>query len=565
MGYENRAPQPPIRQFGGLNTRDSELALPGNDSPELRNVELHPEGAVRQRLGVAAQTTPGAIGTDPIRAVMRLDQPEFNNGAGRGWVYIISEGVIYRTLEPGTWSWETPTGTPAVGTLPTQLTYGRENARYNNGTEYQTALYICRNDEAPIVALGQTAAANDLEELVLYAQGNGTPGTGVLGFPASWTGAHWPTHMRLFSLGRGARMHAWGFPDDPNKVYYTALDIPWHYGPNDIDSVLPVTSIEVDGGFYYVNRGDGGVVVSLVDMYSYTVAFKRHRTYLFTGDPGDAGGDFWNPVAEINIGCVSDRAWQKVGNDILFWSEDGPRSLAAVQQYGDLQQANLGFKINDEVTSISTDQYERICSYHDVTNMRVIWYVPENGSTFNNAAYVYYYNTQKWTKWTGDGTQMMDALRITSNSSNSDRAIAGTYADGMVLLQSGRLDTAEDIDSLYITNWINVGEISDATRALGLDVMFGDDGPQVDIYYQTDLNEEWIAVPRLERSMGGVGTAWGNFAWGAAAWGVTGRAMYRYEFDALCNIIRLKFEKTSHLGFEVMGYRLEMRQRGSRA
>ena len=577
MGYEDRPQQPVLRQFGGLNTRDSEIGLPGNDSPYLINVDLHPEGSMKQRKGIAAETTPGAIGTDPIGAVMRLDQPE----ADKGWVYIISGGVIYRTLEPAVWSWEAPTA--VAGAIPLQQTYGRANARYNNGTEYPSCLYICRSGAAPIIAKGITAAT-DLELMVQYAQGTGTytpdapaVGSGTTGFPASWTGTHWPTHMRLMNGGRGARVHAWGFPDDRNKIYYTALDIPWHYGPNDIDHSDFVTSIETDGGFYYVNRGDGGVVVSVVDMYAYTVVFKRHRIYLFTGDPGDAGGNYWNPVAEIGVGCVSDRAWQKVGNDILFWSEDGPRSLAAVQQYGDLQQANLGFKINDQVTSIAPGNYERICSYHDVTNMRVIWYVPENGSEYNNAAYVYYYNTQKWSKWTGDAAQMMDVLRITSNATNADRAIGGTYDNGMVLLQSTKYDiepvapadeeeaAAGDIQSEYITNWINSGEISDATRALSLDVMFGDDGPQVDMYYQTDLNDDWTLVPRLERSLGGTGTAWGNFAWGAAAWGVTGRSMNRYEFDALFNIIRLKFAKTSHLGFEVMGYRLEMRQRGSRA
>lgn len=573
MGYEDRPQQPVIRQFGGLNTRDSELGLPGTDSPQLSNVDLHPEGSMKQRAGIAAETTPGAIGTDPIGAVMRLDQPEDS----KGWVYIISDGVIYRTLEPATWTWTLPLSTIALSpaTLPLQQNYGRENARFNNGTEYKSCLYICRSDGAPIVAKGLAVVAGDLEALVAYAQGTGTDavpavGSGTLGYPASWVAGHWPTHMRMMNGGRGARMHAWGFADDRNKIYYTALDIQWHYGPNDIDSATPTTSIEVDGGFYYVNRGDGGVVVSVVDMYAYTAVFKRHRTYLFTGDPGDAAGNYWNPIGEIGVGCVSDRAWQKVGNDILFWSEDGPRSLAAVQEYGDLQHANLGFKINDQVTSIAPGNYERICSFHDVVNMRVIWYVPENGSTYNNAAYVYYYTSQKWAKWTGAASQMMDVLRITSNATNADRAIGGTYDDGMVLLQSTKYDVAADIASEYITNWINVGEISDATRALSLDVLFGNDGPDVDIYYQTDLNDDWTEVPRMERALGGTGTAWGNFAWNdpdvdVSAWGVSGRSMNRYEFDALFNIIRLKFAKTSHLGFEVMGYRLELRQRGSRA
>lgn len=559
MGYEERAQQPIIRQFGGLNTRDSEIGLPGDDSPFLENVDLHPQGSLKQRLGIAAQTTPA--GETKINAVMRLDQPEEE----RGWIYIIAGGVIYRTQEPGVWSWETPTSAGTL-TLTDQQTWGRENARYNTGvTEHPTCLYICRSNLAPIIALGWTSPTLDLVVMSQYAQGSGTPGTGTRGYPSEWGTDHWPTHMRMMNSGRGSRMHAWGFAEEPNKIYYSELDVPWHYGPNDIDSVSPVLVPEVDGGSYYVNRGDGGKITSVIDMYAYTVVFKRHRTYLFTGDPGDAGGNYWNPIGEIGIGCVSDRAWEKVGNDIFFWSEDGPRALSAVQEYGDLAQANLGFKINDEVASIAPGNYERICSFHDVTNMRVIWYVPENGSPYNNAAYVYYYHTKKWSKWTGDAAQMMDVLRVTSNETNADRAIAGTYDSGMVLLQSTRYDISEDIESSYITNWINIGEISDASRALSLDVLYGDDGPGVDIYYQTDLNEEWTQVERVERRMGGTGSAWGSFAWGSAAWGVTGRAMYRYEFDSLFNIIRLKFAKTGHGGFEVMGYRLEMRQKALRA
>lgn len=562
MGYDERASQPIIRQFAGLNTRDSEIGLPGYDSPSLENVDLKPRGAIRQRNGVSALDTP--TGETLINAVMRLNQPE----ESRGWIYVIADGTIYRTREPASWSWEEPlfAGSTAP-TMPTQQTYGRENARWNSGsTEYPTVLYICRSDGAPIVAKGTTVSLiGDLEALVQYAQGSGSAGTGTLGYPSSWGTDHWPTHMRLLSRGRGARMHAWGIAEDPNKVYYSCLDIPWHYGPNDIDSVSPTLVPDVDGGYYYVNRGDGDRVISVIDMYAYTVVFKENRTYLFTGDPGDAGDDFWTPVGEIGIGCVSDRAWQRVGNDIFFWSVDGPRSLSAVREYGDLQQGNLGLKINEDVSSIAPGNYERICSWHDVENLRVIWYVPENGSSYNNAAYVYYYDTGEWVVWRGSATQVMDVQLVKSTTQSPDRAIAGTYDAGIVQLAAGGADVSSDIDSHYITNWINFGEVSDASRALSLTVLFGDDGTDVDIYYQVDLEETWTAVPRLEQAIGSSGTAWGSFAWGSAPWGQAGRAINRYEFDALFNLIRLKFEKSGQTGFGVMGYRLEARQKGMRA
>ena len=566
MGYEERIQQPMIRQFGGLNTRDSEIGLPGNDSPNMINVDLHPAGSMKMRKGVAELVTPA--GEDNVEAVMLLEKPEDDEN----WVYIIADGTLYRTAEPGTWSWGEPQEGSVSPSMPTtQKVWGSAHARYLDGsTERTSALYIFRSDGAPIVAMGLSTLASDLDTLVQLAQGTGTPtvpavGSGTLGYPSTWGAGHWPRFGRLLSQGRGSRMHVWGIDDDPNKVYYTALDIPWHFGADDIDMALPVLNIEVDGGSYYVNRGDGDVVVSVIDMYAYTVIFKKRRTYIFTGDPGDAGNNYWNPVGEIPVGCVNDRAWVKVGNNIMFWSEDGPRSLSAVQEYGDLQQANLGFKINDQVTAIAPGQFERIRAFHDVENMRVIWYVPEAGSASNNAGYVYYYNTQVWSKWSGDATEIVDVLTVPTNDSYRERTVAGTVDNGMVLVQSSTLDVDKDITAWYITNWINSGEISDASRELWLDIMFGDEGPMVDIYYQTDLNVEWLPISRIIRSIGGQGSAWGTFAWGSAAWGETARSMRRHEIDALFHLIRFKFEATSPYGFEVMGYRPEMRQKGARA
>ena len=66
--------------------------------------------------------------------------------------------------------------------------------------------------------------------------------------------------------------------------------------------------------------------------------------------------------------------------------------------------------------------------------------------------------------------------------------------------------------------------------------------------------------------MGGSGSYWGGgMQWGSTAWGATARAFRRYELSALFNIIRFKFETSGTNGFEVMGYRLEARMKGTRA
>ena len=573
MGLDERPQQPALRQFGGLNVRDSELGLPGSDSPYMINTDLHPHGSIRMRSGTSALTTPGS--ETMIEAIMQLEQPE----QSRGWIYAIGNNsddpLIYRTADPGTWVWLLPT-MDGDYELTTQQWWGRARSRYYDGTtEHPSVLYIPRSNGAPIIALGQDSLTEDLISHPDGAYGDGTADSGTTGYPSTWGADHWPTAMRVVGVGRGSRMHAWGLADDPNKVYYTELDVPWNYLRSNVD--YPGVSAQplIDGGYYWVERGDGDKIISVVDMFSYTVIFKKHRTFIYTGDPGDVNG--WRLHHIFPVGCVSDRAWVKVGNDILFWSEDGPRSLSAVQEHGDLSDASLSGKISSLVKAIVPSSFERICGYHDALNQRVVWFIPLAGSNHNDTAYVFYYGTNSWAKWNGAATEVKDVIKVTADSTNVERFIAGTFDNGIVLLHSGFDDVDLDIadtDDLYssaglaniaqdyYTNWINAGEISDVARVMWLDVIAGDEGPQVDIYYQTDLNTEWVQVQRIIKSIGGAGMQWGKFAWPDAAWGTVSRAMRRYEMDTNFNFIRFRFSVSGSYGFEIMGYRPELRIKG---
>jgi hypothetical protein len=563
MGYDERPEQPQLHQFGGLNVRVSELGLPDNDSPYMVNIDLHPEGSIRKRYGISALTTP--TGQTKIEAIIRLDQPE----QSRGWIYCIAGGKVYRTADPGSWSWVECTSSPSY-TLAAQKSWGRENSRYYaSGTEHPSVLYLPRTNGAPLIALGQTSATGDIITMPAAAWGTVTPGTGTPGYPIDegdefkgWTTNHWPKYMRLVGIGRGARMHAWGFADDPNRVDFSEMNVPWNFMRSNMDDASAVAQPLIDGGFYYARRGDGDAVVAVIDMFSYTVVLKKHRTLIYTGDPG---ADDWSVAADFPVGCVSDRAWAKVGNDLLFWSEDGVRALSAVQEYGDLAQGDLSFKIGTAVRAIVPGAGERVCCYHDITNARVVWFIPLSGDTKNDAAFVYYYNSKKWTKWDGAACEMMDVSIIRATSVQAERVIGGSYDNGVVLHGSGYKDISDSVATEYYTNWINFGSISDAERALWLDMFYGQGGVDVDIYYQTDLNDEWIPITRLVKSFGSSGTVWGKFIWGQAVWGVPGRAHRRFEMNGLFGLVRFKFSKTSDGGFEIMGYRPEIRVKGPRA
>lgn len=569
MGYDQRPEQPMLMQFGGLNTRDSELGLPGNDSPFLKNVDLHPVGSIKARDGYSVFGVP--FSNKKIDAIMRLEQPEDE----RGWLYVVSGGIIYRTVYPGTINWETPTSDPdytALVKVDTTTAWGRANSRYNDGsTEYPSVLYIPRSNGAPLIALGQTIPVEDLIAMTAGVAGTVSPAvTGVIGYPGplsydddhpQWKAGHWPTKMRMLSVGRGSRMHAWGFADARNTVAYSAMNVPFNFIRDDVTN-YSLSTQSIDGGYYTVNQGDGDEIISVVDMFSYTVIFKKHSTYIFTGDPGYSD---WTMQAQFPVGCVSDRAWVRIGNDIMFWSKDGPRTLSAVQEYGDLAQSSLSVKVSRLVRAILPESYPLICCYHDVTNMRVIWFVPLDASTYNDTAYVYYYMSQTWTKWDGKFCQMMDVQLISSVEQTSELIIGGSYDEGVVVLHSGTADIAVAIDTDYFTNWISFGTVADASRVLWMDVFFGDGGGDVTIEYQTDLNLTWTELPRIIKSFGGGGAVWDRFVWGGASWDETSRSHARYEIDSLFNLIRFRFSKETTVGFEAMGYRLEARMRGPRA
>lgn len=551
-GYQDRPQQPLLRQFGGLNTVTSEIGLPDSDSPAMVNIDLHPQGSIKKRMGVSAFSTPESV--TKLNAIMRLNQPENS----RAWLYTISDTAIHRSLDDGSPSWELPVKSSGVYTFPAQDEYGRAIAHYveSGGTAHKSVLYLPRVGQVPLLALGQASRVGDLIEMPAGAAFS--PGPGAMGYPPEWTGTHWPKYCRLIGIGRGARMYYWGFPDDGNIIYYSDMNVPWNLMNTAV--LTAATVADTDGGSFYASEGDGDEVVTVIDMFSYIVVGKRRKTLIYTGDPGYSD---WNLAAEFPVGFVSDSCWVKVGNDILFWSDDGPRSLSAVQEYGDLANTHLALKIADTVTNIVPNTYNRIRCYHDVPNMRVVWFVPESGSSHNDKAYVYYYTSGRWSVWTGARTEMMDVLLVKTSTYEAARVIGASYDNGLVLHDSGYYDVADEIDCYYVTNWINVGSLSDAARSLWLDLFYGDGGSNCAIEYQADLDGEWKPITRVLRSLGSSGTTWGNFAWSEAQWAVTGRSHKRMEFDKLNHLVRFRFSGVDARKFEVMAYSIENRMKGA--
>jgi hypothetical protein len=559
MTYDLRPEQAPINQFGGLNTMVSEVALGPGQSPSMVNVDLHVSGSVLKRYGMVSLTMP--VGVTSFVALMRLNQPE----DGTGWIYAISsDGKLYRTPDPGTWGWEAVDTTPALE-FPDQKVYGWAQSRFRDDatpTEYPSALYIPRSDGAPVIVVGAADAADDILEMPAGAYGDGSAGSGTPGYPDTWVEGHWPQFMRVVGLGRGARMWAWGFADDKNKAYYSCVDEPHNFLNFNVDDPGAADQPYIDGGAIYARRGDGDRIVSIVDMFSYTVIFKSRVTLLYTGDPGT---DDWTLRAEIPVGCVNDRAWVKAGNELYFWSPKGLRALSAVQEYGDLQQSNLSWPISNLVNEIAPGEHDRIRCYHDVTSMKTVWFAPVGATAHNDQAFVHFYANQSWSRYSGNFCKMNDILVVEPTENENEKILGAPYGLGVVRAQAGYADIDQNVSAEYITNWHNFGPVQDSSRMLWIDAWFGNGGTAATLAFQFDLKSTWEIVQRITSSFGSSGTVWRQFKWGQAKWGVRSRAHRRFEAGGLFNMIRFKFYASSKTSFEIMGYRPEVRMRGPRA
>lgn len=554
MGYEERVTEINIFDFGGLDTRSNELTIPDNSSPDMNNVDLHPVGAMKKRQGYTIKTSPG--GTGEIAGLISLVRPD----QGDGFVYCIQGDTVYRLNDPGAWQVWSDISSPTGINVTDGLRWRGEMARYTG--EDSPCVYLPRIDGAPLILKGEATLNNDMRLMVAGAYGTGAPGTGTAGYGTDWGSDHWPTGMRLIGQGRGERLYAWGFADDPNLVAYSEMRVPWNFLRKDVDDQAAAEQPTVDGGEFYTTPGDGDHITGVVDMFNYVVVFKRHKTVVWYGDPGDDGFVIKHVFP---VGCVNDRAWEKIGNDIIFWADDGPHTLSAVQEYGDLAQANIAHRIIADVTGIAPGQYDNIVSYHDHENLRVIWHVPTLGSDHNDKAFQYYYDKPRWAPLSGVMSEIPCVLKINSTSDESYRILAGTYDGGIVQLLSGATDGAQAIESDYTTKWFHVGNLVDGVRTLWLEVLVGDEGGRgLEIYYQADFGGEWIKIDRVMRSSGTQGARYGSFVYGGAAYGNTGRAMIRYEFECHARLLRFKFIDNSYTGFELLAIRFEARRKGAR-
>lgn len=93
------------------------------------------------------------------------------------------------------------------------------------------------------------------------------------------------------------------------------------------------------------------------------------------------------------VGMYGNHTWVQVGNDLMFLSTGGIRTLSGILNNQILQMDTVSRGINDLIQQIDTTAAANAFSYHNPQTQEIQWWVPLTGDSGNNAhAFILNYN-----------------------------------------------------------------------------------------------------------------------------------------------------------------------------
>ncbi len=185
------------------------------------------------------------------------------------------------------------------------------------------------------------------------------------------------------------RMFASGQPANPDTIWLsTRLD----FGIGAWNST--VRSFRIGGG-------EGDPIMAMASMQGFVLAvLKESSIWLVTTDPQAEPADFQAEQSSLSlsygVGCVGKHAWCANANDVIFMAQDGVRTIrrmaAATGQYE--LSAPISEPIQGYIDRINTNYRHLITAVNYLEF--VLFSVPLDSSTYNNAVLVWNERLGKW-------------------------------------------------------------------------------------------------------------------------------------------------------------------------
>lgn len=269
------------------------------------------------------------------------------------------------------------------------------------------------------------------------------------------------------------------------------------------------------------NVWGGDEVVAISSIEDYLVIFGKRHILLYAGPETPSTMTLAEKIE--GVGCIARDTVVSTGDDLLFLSASGVRSLARAiesggrQSLGDLS-VNVRDTLMDEVEAETAANTKAV--YHEADGFYVIFLTADDIAWVFDRRFPNPDGSAKVTRWSGMG--------IRSAYSASDR-ILYFGGDGVVAKYNGYNDgSAGTYNLVYRSTWVDFGE-ADPSGRIGLasrikipkswrNRVIAGYAYEVTYLWAFDYSESNYSTSELLQSGSASAAEWGVFEWGVGEW-----------------------------------------------
>jgi len=334
----------------GLNRQSSPASLPPQYLTTANNIMLDEKGRLTTRQGIQ-QVTNLISSSATANTLIVKSLGEYKNAAGATTIFAGAGANIYK-MNTATSPYTLTAQSFSGGTTKTDGNWQFTN--FNNN------FYGAQQANKPVNFNGTTWL--DLEDVSGYSKPNSVT-----------------TFTPSCLLGDFGRLWAADIGETRDVVYYSDLLIGHKFETN---------ADGTGGGFLDLKKvWSGDVITAMASFMGKLVIFGKNNIVIFRG-PWDvnvvsqAGAFSLDEVIE-GVGCIARDSVQVIGDDIVFLSASGVRSLGRTIQQDTMPLTDLSLAIKDEIrTNILTTNLSSVKAQYDLSTGSYILGFPDRNIVY---------------------------------------------------------------------------------------------------------------------------------------------------------------------------------------
>ena len=436
----------------GLNRQSSPASLPPQYLTTANNIMLDEKGRLTTRQGI--QQVTNLISSSAISNTLIVKSlGEYKNAAGATTIFAGAGANIYK-MDTATAPYTLAAQSFSGGTTKTDGNWQFTN--FNNN------FYGAQQANKPVNFNGTTWL--DLEDVSGYSKPNSVT-----------------TFTPSCLLGDFGRLWAADIGETRDVVYYSDLLIGHSFA----------TTTSGGGGSLDLKKvWSGDVITAMASFMGKLIIFGKNNIVIFQG-PWDVAtkvtqSNFTLQEVIEGVGCIARDSVQLIGDDIVFLSASGVRSLGRTIQQDTMPLTDLSLAIKDEIrTNILTTNLSAVKAQYDLSTGSYILGFPDR-----NIVYVFDFKAltpegvPRITTWNFDNKKNPKSFLSTDSFLYCGLG-AVNYA-GRVATYSGYFDVEKTIlAGVNQATCINAGNTWDSTGS-------GTCWVDVDNTYQSDFKTTWL-------------------------------------------------------------------------